>query len=123
MEVGVGLADGGDVSGGAGVGRAEVDEEDLVLVVVDDFGDFGAAAGEVAWGELALEDGVLEVVAEAAEGAEDFAEALVVGDVVGDEVGVAHGASFGISAGLWGKVPNWDGSLQFRLFFAPGMTL
>jgi hypothetical protein len=40
-----------------------VDEENLIFVVVDDEGQFGAAADEVARGELAFEDGVLQVVA------------------------------------------------------------
>ena len=68
----------------------EMDEQDLVFVVVDDAGEFGAAADEVAGGELAFEDGVLEVVAVTAHGLEDLAEAVVVADVVADEVGLAH---------------------------------
>ncbi len=90
VERGVGEAEGGDDAVAAAFGGAEVDEEDLVFVVMDDAGEFGAAANEVAGGELAFEDGVLEVVAEAAHRFEDFAEAFVVGDVVADEVGLAH---------------------------------
>ena len=88
--MGVGLAEGGDDALAAAVAGAKVDEEDLVLAVVDDAAELLAAADEVAGGELALEDGELEVVAEAAHGLEDAAEALVVGDVVADEVGGAH---------------------------------
>lgn len=58
--------------------------------MVDDFGELGAKAGEVGAGELAFEDGELEVVAPGAHGLEDAAEAFVVGDVVADEEGVAH---------------------------------
>ena len=58
--------------------------------VLDDAGEFGAAADQVAGSELAFEDGVLEMVAETAHEFEDFAEAAVVGDVVTDEIGLAH---------------------------------
>jgi hypothetical protein len=61
------------------------------LVVVDDAREFDAESGEIHGGELALEDGVLEVIAEAAHDFEDLSEAFIVGDVVGDEVGGAHG--------------------------------
>ncbi len=67
-----------------------MDEEDLVVLVVDDGAQFGAHAGEVGGSELALEDGVLEMVAPGAHRFEDEAEALVVGDVVADQVGLAH---------------------------------
>ncbi len=94
IEVGVGLAESGDNAVAAAFGGAEVDEEDLVFVVVDDGGEFGAEADEVSRGELALEDGVLQVVAVAAHGLEDFAQAFVVGNVVADEEGFAHGVLF-----------------------------
>lgn len=68
-----------------------MDEEDLVFGVVDDAGEVRAAADEIGAGELALEDGELEVVAVAAHGFEHLAEAFVVRDVVTDEVGLAHG--------------------------------
>ena len=67
-----------------------MDEQNLVFGVLDDAGEFGAAADEVGRGELAFEDGVLEMVAETAHESEDFAEAAVVGDVVTDEIGLAH---------------------------------
>jgi hypothetical protein len=70
-----------------------MDEQNLVFGVVDDAGEFDAAADEVGGGELAFEDGVLEVVAETAHEFEDFAEAAVVGDVVADEIGLAHGVT------------------------------
>ena len=93
VDGGVGAAEGGDDAVAAAFGGAEVDEEDLVLGVVDDLGEFAFEAGEVGAGELALEDGELEVVAPGAHDFEDAAEAFVVGDVVADEVGGAHGGS------------------------------
>lgn len=95
VDGGVGEAEGGDDAVAATFGGAEVDEEDLIFGVFDDFGEGGATADEVGWGELAFEDGELEVVAEAAHEFEDFAEAAVVADVVADEVGLAHGVSGG----------------------------
>jgi hypothetical protein len=67
-----------------------MNEQNLIFVVVDDAGKFGAAANNIACRELALEDGVLKMVAEATHEFEDFAQAAVVGDVVADEVGLAH---------------------------------
>lgn len=90
VEVGVGLAEGGDDAVATAFGGAEMDEENLVFVVVDEVGEEGAATDEVGGGELAFEDGELEVVSEGAHGFEDLAEALVVGDVVTDQVGLAH---------------------------------
>jgi len=45
---------------------------------MNDGAEFGAKTHEVGDGELALEDGVLEVVTVAAHGLEDFAEALII---------------------------------------------
>jgi len=67
-----------------------VDEKDLILVMVDDASKFGATADEIAWCELAFEDGVLEVIAESAHGLENLAETAVIRDVVADEIGLAH---------------------------------
>jgi hypothetical protein len=92
IEVVVGAAEGGDDALAAAGSGAEIDEEDLVEVVVDDFGELGGELGEVGAGELALEDGVLEVIAPGAHDFEDAAEAFVIGDVVADEVRVAHRA-------------------------------
>lgn len=87
----VGLAEGGDHALAAAFGRAEVDEEDLIFVVLDDLAERMPALGEIDRGELALEDRVLQMVAEVAHGLEDLAEPLVVADVVADEKSVTHG--------------------------------
>jgi hypothetical protein len=87
----VGQSERGDDAVTAAVGGAEMDEEDLVFIAMDDLREIVAAADEVGLGELALEDGELEVVAVVAHGLEDFAEAFLVGDVVADEVGLPHG--------------------------------
>jgi hypothetical protein len=71
-----------------------MNEQNLIFVVVDDAGKFGAAANNIACRELALEDGVLKMVAEAAHGFEDLAKALVVGDVIADEVRLPHFSYF-----------------------------
>lgn len=67
-----------------------MDEQNLIFIVVNDAGKLGAAANQVARGELALEHRVLEMIAVATHGLKNFAEAAVVGDVVADKVGLAH---------------------------------
>lgn len=108
-------AEGGDDAVAAAFGGAEVDEEDLVEVVVDGFGEFGAEAGEVGGGELAFEDGVLEVVAPGAHDFEDASEAFVVGNVVADEVGVAHG-DFEITVDRLARGATLGGGFQISIF-------
>ena len=84
------MAESGDDAVATAVGGAEVDEEDLVFVVIDELGEQGAAADEVRGGELAFEDGELEMVSEGAHGFEDLAKTLVVGYVVTDQIGLTH---------------------------------
>lgn len=91
VDWGIRLAEGGDHSIAAAFGGAKIDEEHLVFAMVDDLAECLAALGKVDRPELALEDGVLQVVAKAAHGFEDLAEPFVVTDVVADEEGVAHG--------------------------------
>ena len=78
-----------------------MDEEDLVFVVIDELGEQGAAADEVRGGELAFEDGELEMVSEGAHGFEDFAKTLVVGYVVRPN---RTDAFAGYSSGFLGNV-------------------
>lgn len=86
----IGFSDRGDDAVTPAFGWTEVDEKDLILLMVDDAGQGGTAAGKVGRGKLALENGELQMVAEAAHELEDFAEAPVVADVVADEMGGAH---------------------------------
>ena len=67
-----------------------MDEQNLIFVMVDDEGEFGAAANEVAAGELAFEDGILEVIAVAAHSFEDLAEAFFIAYVVTDQIRLPH---------------------------------
>jgi hypothetical protein len=71
-------------------GGSEMDEQNLILVVVDDASKFGATPNQVARGELALEYGVLQMIAVPAHGLEDFAQTLVVADVVTNQIGLPH---------------------------------
>ena len=86
----IGLPERGNHAFAAALGRAEVDEQHLVFVVLDDLRERVAATSQVNRGELALEDRVLQMVAEVAHGFVDLAEALVIADVVADEESVAH---------------------------------
>ena len=74
----------------APLGRPQVHEQHLVLVVVDDRRQLRPAPRQVRGRQLALEDGELQMVAVPAHGLKDFAQALVVADVVADQVGGAH---------------------------------
>ena len=87
----VGLADGGDDAFAAEGGGAEVDEDDLILVVVDVGAELFFELGFFEAGEVALEDGKLKVPAKVPAGLKNPAEALGVADVVGDDVIAAFG--------------------------------
>jgi hypothetical protein len=69
-------------------GGSEVHEQNLILVVVDDAGKFGAAPNQIARGELTLEYGVLQMIAIPAHGLEDLAQTLVISDVVTNQIGL-----------------------------------
>lgn len=81
----------GNHSIAAACGRAQIDEQYLIVGMVDDVPERRPTARQIDGGPLTLEDGVLEMIAEIAHGLEDPAESLVVGDVVTDEIGVSHG--------------------------------
>ncbi len=52
---------------------------------MNDLSELGVKADDIGSGELAFEDGELEMVAEPAEDLESLVSALVVGDVVADQ--------------------------------------
>lgn len=57
---------------------------------MNDLAQLGAAARQIHRRELALEDGILEVIAKVTHRLKDLAQALFVADVVADEIGLAH---------------------------------
>ncbi len=57
---------------------------------MDDLRKLGAEPDEIHARELAFEDGILEMIAEAAEDLENFAQAPVVADVVRDKIRISH---------------------------------
>ena len=86
----VGGAEGGDGALAASVGGAEGDEENLVFGRENGVTELGFHLDFLGGGEVALEDGELEMITEVFADIEDAAEALVVADVVGDKVAMAH---------------------------------
>ncbi len=84
----------------APLGWPQVNEQHLVLAVVNLVAESRPALGQVGRRELALEDRVLQVVAEIPHGLKDLTEPLVVGDVVADENRISHGGSPVGGAGL-----------------------
>jgi len=91
IERGVGLAERGDHAFAASFGGPQIDEEHLVFVMLDQLAEHMAAFGQIDGRELALEDGVLEVVAEIAHGLEDLAQSFIVANIVADEKRISHG--------------------------------
>jgi hypothetical protein len=94
IDHGVRAPERGDDAITASLHRAEIDEEHLILAVVDDLAEHMPAAHQIGWRELALEDRVLQMVAEVAHRLVDRLQAFVLADVVTDEVGVARQGLF-----------------------------
>lgn len=90
MDLRVRLTQRADGARAAFFGGSEVDKEDLVEFVVDDGGEFGTAPDEVNGGELAFEDGELQMISIASHRAKYLTKPLVVGDVVAYQVSCAH---------------------------------
>jgi hypothetical protein len=67
-------------------GWAQVNEQHLVFIMVNDSRQRRPASNQIARRELALEYGVLQMVAIATHGLEDLAKALVVRNVVTDQI-------------------------------------
>lgn len=85
--------DAGKAAGPIDAIRPEVDDQELVLIAMEDFGGGGLEAGDFAAGEHAEEDGELDVFAMVHEQFEEPAAALVAGLVRGDVVGAEVGSS------------------------------
>ena len=92
FDLGEGLAE--DGGGGAGFVEvfAEVDQQALVVVQVQDLLQFGLQADSVDGLEDAEEDRVLPRLAVAFDDAVDVTQTLGVADVVADEEAAAHGS-------------------------------
>lgn len=68
-----------------------MDKQHLVLGVMDDPVERRFERRHVGRGQLALEDRVLNVIAELPAGLKNPAQAFIVGDVIADEIGGANG--------------------------------
>jgi hypothetical protein len=90
IDIRIRQAERGDDAIAASFGRAEMDEQNLVFVVIDDAVKFRATPDKVAGSELALEHGVLQMIAEPTHGLEDLPEPLVVADVVTNQIRLSH---------------------------------
>jgi hypothetical protein len=67
-------------------GWAQVNEQHLVFIMVNDSRERHPASNQIARRELAFEYGVLQMVAIATHGLKDLAKALVVRNVVTDQI-------------------------------------
>jgi hypothetical protein len=91
LRVDVGATEGLDGAGCAAFDYADVDEEDLIFVVMDEAIDTRTQLDQLAMVQLTLKHGELKVLAPTKHVLVDFAEPLRVGDVVRDDVRVTHG--------------------------------
>jgi hypothetical protein len=70
--------------------RADVCEEHLVLVVVDDFGELGTKLDKLSGIELATEHRELQVVSVPAHKLEHLSQSFGIGDVIGHDKYLTH---------------------------------
>lgn len=94
VEIDVGFAEGRDGARAAAFDWADVDEEHLVFVVVDDAREVGAELNELTSVELALEDRELKVLTPTEHQLVDLAQAFRIANVVGDDEGLAGVAHY-----------------------------
>lgn len=90
IDADVSFAEGADGAFAAMGDRPEVDKQDLVFAVVDEFVEVGFHLGDFTVIEVALEDRILQVNAVAFAELEDLAQALGIADIVGDDIIAAH---------------------------------
>ena len=88
----VGFADGQGRRGVVAFGGAQGKDQDLVFPVVNKRIQVGNHLGTFFVGELALEDGVLQVLAISVHFFKNAPKAFVVGDIVCHEIDVSHGS-------------------------------
>src|SRR5438445_675007 len=86
--------DSSSAAGSSSLDRAEIDEQHLILVVVDENAQLMAAPCEIGRIELTLENRVLQVIAKPAHRLVDLRQPALVADVVADEEGVPHIISY-----------------------------
>jgi hypothetical protein len=81
----------------------QVDEQHLIFVVLNDFAQGMTATGNIDGVELALEDRVLQVVAEISHRFEDAPQSLRVANIVSYQVGISHEKSLSAREFATGK--------------------
>ena len=74
--------------------RAEIQNENLVLVMMHRRIEQGLERGELSIGQLAQEDTILRVITEVTQRLEHRCSSLVVADVVGEKVAAPHDAIY-----------------------------
>lgn len=67
-----------------------MDEQNLILIVIDNAGQFRPAANKVPGSKLALEHRVLKVIAVPPHSLEDLAKALIIADVITNQIRLPH---------------------------------
>lgn len=73
------------------MGWPQVYKQDLVFRVMDDGADFRFQSGFLGRAQVALKNGVLQVVSKVLAGFERQTQTLVIRHVITDQVGVSHG--------------------------------
>lgn len=86
----VGFAERRDDAIAASIGWAQIDEQDLIVSIVDDVRKLRLAMKQIDFGQLALEDAELDMIAPVFHRFENLTQPFGVGDVVADDVRSEH---------------------------------
>jgi hypothetical protein len=70
--------------------RSEIDEQNLIVVVINDFSQFRPECDQFTSRQSAFEHRELQVIAPTAHGLEHVAQPFGVRDVVANDIGIAH---------------------------------
>jgi hypothetical protein len=106
VHLGILQSNGTDGALAACVGHAEINKEDLVFVVVDDFVQLRFELNFLCPGEVALEYGELQMDAVAFANLENSAQTLGVADIVSNEKVSSHGFPIAKMCGIICRVGN-----------------
>lgn len=87
---GIGLTDRLDQIVAAGGDIPQVDDQDLIFTVMNDFGQLCFESQQIRRREMAFKDAVLEMVTPVAQAFEGVPQPTRVADVVSDQVDAAH---------------------------------
>jgi len=90
IEIRIRLSESGDDAIAATLRRTEMDKQNLILVMMNNQVQRSPAPSQIPLRKLALENRILQMIAEATHGLENFAKPAIVRNVVTHQIGLAH---------------------------------